>query len=333
MRVLVAGATGAVGVHLVSELVDRGHDVIATTRSPDKQERLRALGAEPALLDGLDAAAVLDTVVRVAPEGIVHEMTSLRGRPDFRHFDRYFATTNLLRTKGTANLIAAAQTAGVKRLVVQSYTGWNNIHRGGPVKSEADPLEPQPAPQQRETHAAIVEMESMVLDAPMDGIVVRYANLYGPQASASAIGLLKKRMFPIIGDGNGVSSWLHVEDAAIATADALERARPGVYNIADDDPATTVEWLPYLAEVTGAPKPFRVPVWLGRLLAGEAAVLWLTEGRGSSNAKAKTEFGWHPTRASWRQGFRELSSTVAPVRVRGRRPSRRPSGRGAQSEG
>ena len=315
MRVLVTGASGVVGVHLIPHLVRRGHVVIGTTRSRDKLERLRALGAKPVLLDGLDAIAVGEMVARVGPDAIIHEMTSLRGRPDLRHFDRWFATTNELRTRGTANLLVAARGSGVKRFVVQSYTGWNNAHDGPMVKTEADEFDRDPSPQQRETLAAIKSMEAMVLEAPLDAIVLRHANQYGPEASAPNIELLKKRMFPVIGEGGGVTSWLHVEDAAIGTADALERARPGIYNLADDDPAPTREWLPYLAAVVGAPKPFRVPVWLGRALAGEPAVRWMTDGRGSSNTKAKAEFGWQPTRSTWREGFLELAPAPRGVRA------------------
>lgn len=316
MRVLVTGASGAVGAQLVPHLVLRGHDVVATTRSRDKFDTLLKLGGQPTVLDGLDATAVGETVARVEPEAIIHEMTALSGQPDLRHFDRWFATTNELRTKGTANLLDAARATGVKRFVVQSYTGWNNVPEGGPVKTEADAFDPDPAPQQRRSLAAIIDMESRVLDAPVDGIVLRYGNLYGPEASDSLTKLLKSRMFPVIGDGSGVWSWLHLEDAAIATVDALERAKPGIYNIVDDDPAPVRDWLPYLASAVGAPKPLRVPVWLGRLLAGEAAVRWMTQGRGASNAKAKVKFGWQPTRSSWRQGFRELAHDAPRVHAR-----------------
>jgi len=313
MRVLVTGASGAVGARLVPHLVRRGHAVIATTKTPAKLERLRAMGAEPALLDGLDAAAVGRVVSRSEPDAIVHEMTSLGGTPDLRRFDRWFATTNALRTQGTANLLAAARTSGVRRLVVQGYTGWNNPRVGGPVTSEDDGFDPDPAPQQGETLAAMRAMEASVLDGPLEGVVVRYANLYGPGGSEGMVRLLRRRMFPVIGDGGGVWSWLHLEDAAIGTADALESAAPGVYNLADDDPAPAREWLPYLAATVGAPKPLHIPGWLGRLLAGDAAVQVMTEARGSSNAKAKAAFGWHPTRSSWRQGFRELAPVAPPV--------------------
>jgi nucleoside-diphosphate-sugar epimerase len=314
MRVLVTGASGVVGAHLVPQLVARGHEVVGTTRSRERLDRIRYLGAEPVVLDGLDRTAVIETVRRTSPDAIIHEMSALKGNPDLRHFDRWFARTNALRTEGTSNLLEGARQAGVGRFLTQSYTGWNNARSGGPVKSEDDPLDPEPAPMQRETLAAQRAMERAVLDAPLEGVVLRYANLYGPDASDANVEVLRKRMFPIIGAGAGIWSWLHVEDAAIGTADALERATPGIYNLADDDPAAVAEWLPYLAQVVGAPKPLRVPVWLGRLLAGQAAVQWLTAGRGSSNAKARRELGWSPTRPSWRDGFRELAPDHKTVR-------------------
>jgi 2-alkyl-3-oxoalkanoate reductase len=315
MRVLVTGASGVVGTNLIPRLAARGHDVVATTRSPRKLDALRALGAEPVILDGLDEVAVGETVARVAPEAIIHEMTALAGKPDLRRFDRWFAVTNELRTRGTANLLAAARATGVRRFVVQSYTGWNNDDDGGPVKTEADPLDPDPVPAQRESMAAIRMMESSVLDAPLEGVVLRYGNLYGPVASDAMIPLLRRRMFPIIGDGGGIWSWLHVEDAAAATATALERGEPGIYNVVDDEPARVADWLPYLAASAGAPAPLRVPVWLGRLLAGEAAVRWMTRGRGSSNAKAKAVLGWQPAWASWREGFQALAPAGRRVRA------------------
>ena len=305
MRVLVVGASGVIGSELVPQLVERGHEVVATTRKREKLEDLRALGAEPVLLDGLDATAVGETVARAAPDAIINQMTALAGKPDLRHFDRWFAKTNELRTRGTDNLLAAARATGVLRFITQSYTGWTNAASGDLV-TEAAPLDPDPLPAQRETVAAIATMESRVLDAGLEGIVLRYVNLYAPRALDETLEFLRKRMFPIIGDGAGVWSWVHAEDAASATVAALERGAPGIYNVADDDPAPVREWLPYLAAVVGAPKPMRVPVWLGRLLAGEAAVRMTTRGAGVSNAKAKAELGWRPTWSSWREGFRTL---------------------------
>jgi 2-alkyl-3-oxoalkanoate reductase len=304
MRVFVAGATGAIGRRLVPQLVARGHAVTATTRSAAKADDLRAAGADPVVVDGLDAAAVGEAVARAEPEAVVHQMTALAGKPDIRHFDRWFATTNELRTRGTEYLLAAAEAAGVQRFVAQSYTNWTNAREGGPVKTEDDPFDPHPAKAQRQSMAAIQALEATVAGAPLDGLILRYANFYGPGASDSFVELLRKRKLPVVGDGAGVWSWVHLDDAAAAGADALERGAPGVYNIADDEPAPVSVWMPYLAEAVGAKPPLRVPAWVGRLAAGEVAVRWMTEGRGSSNAKAKRELGWEPAWATWRDGFR-----------------------------
>ena len=311
MRVFVAGASGAIGRRLVPRLVARGHEVIATTRSRDKLEQLRALGAEPALLDGLNALAVAEAVVRAEPAVVVHQMTALADMSGLRNFDRGFARTNELRTRGTDNLLAAAKAAGVRGFVIQSYTGWPNIREGGPIKTEQDPLDPRPPKAQSETLAAIRYLEQAVLDAPVEGIVLRYGSFYGPGASDPLVELVRRRKLPIVGSGAGVWSWIHVDDAAAATVAAVERGSPGIYNIVDDDPARVAEWLPYLAEAIGAKPPRKVPVWLGRLAAGEAGVSMMTWIRGSSNAKAKRDLEWEPAWRSWRQGFRQLASTGA----------------------
>ena len=304
MRVFVAGAAGAIGTRLVPQLVARGHHVTATTRSADKLAQLRTLGAEAVVVDGLDGAAVGEAVARAEPDAIIHQMTALSGKPDMRHFDRWFARTNELRTKGTDHLLAAANAARVKRFVAQSYTGWNNARTGAPVKSEDDPLDQEPAKDQTETLAAIRFLEEAVLAAPLEGIVLRYGNFYGPGTSDSLVELVRKRQLPVVGGGTGVWSWVHVDDAAAATVAALERGRRGIYNVVDDEPAPVAEWLPYLAAAVGAKTPLRVPAWLGRLAAGEVPVQWMTSGRGASNAKAERELDWEPTWRSWRQGFR-----------------------------
>jgi 2-alkyl-3-oxoalkanoate reductase len=303
MRVLVAGATGAIGRRLIPPLVAAGHEVTATTRTPTKRDELRALGARPLIADGLDAAVMTTAVAEAAPDAIIHQMTALAGKPDLRRFDHWFATTNELRTTGTEILLAAAREAGVQRFVAQSYTGWSNPRTGGPVKRESDGLDPDPAKMQRKSLAAIDHLERAVPAA--GGVVLRYGNFYGPGASDSLVELVRKRRFPVIGDGAGVWSWIHLDDAAAAAVAALERGTPGVYNITDDEPAPAAEWLPYLAEAVGAKPPMRVPKWLARLMAGTVAVQWMTEGRGASNAKAKRELGWQLTWPSWRQGFRE----------------------------
>jgi nucleoside-diphosphate-sugar epimerase len=308
MRVFVAGASGAIGRRLVPQLVAAGHEVTATTRSGGKLEALRALGADAVAVDGLDAAAVGEAVARAEPDAIIHQMTALSGRPDLRRFDRWFAATNDLRRRGTENLLAAAEATGVGRFLAQSFTGWNNARTGSAVKREDDPLDPSPAKAQRESLAAIRFLERAVLEAPLEGIVLRYGSLYGPGASEELVELVRKRRFPVVGDGAGVWSWVHVDDAASATVAALERGRRGVYQVVDDDPAPVAEWLPFLAQAAGAKPPRRVPAWLGRLAAGEAAVQWITTGRGASNAKAKRELGWRPARPSWRDGFREAAA-------------------------
>ena len=314
MRVFVAGAGGAVGRRLVPMLVARGYQVIGTTTSEKNIETIRALGAEPVVVDGLDAVAVGEAIARSEPDAIIHQMTALSGTPDFKHFDRWFALTNRLRTEGTENLLAAAKASGVQRFVAQSFTGWSNERTGGWIKNEDDPLDPNPVAEQRETLAAIRYLERAVTEAPLDGIVVRYGGLYGPGSSEKLVEILRKRMFPVIGSGAGYVSSTHVDDAAAGTLAALERGRRGaIYNIVDDEPAPSSVFIPAIAEALGAPKPMRIPAWLGRLFAGDVAVAMMTEGRGSSNAKAKRELGWKPIWASWRDGFGRGLETPVPL--------------------
>jgi nucleoside-diphosphate-sugar epimerase len=315
MRVFVAGAAGAVGQQLLPLLAAQGHEVTATTRSPGKAALLRELGAEPVVVDGLDAEAVGKAVARAEPEVVIHQMTSLAGGSSLRNFDKTFAVTNRLRTEGTDHLLAAAAAAGVRRFVAQSYTGWTNPRTGGPVKTEDDPLDPNPPAAQRESLAAIRHVEQVVPAATqMEGIVLRYGSFYGPGASDEFAAMISKRKMPIIGDGAGIWSFLHIHDAATATVAALEAGTPGVYNVVDDEPASVAEWLPYLARAIGAKAPYRVPVWLGRLAAGEVGVSMMTQIRGSSNAKAKQELGWQPVWPSWRQGFTRGLTDAEPTR-------------------
>ncbi|HUY49544.1 MAG TPA: NAD-dependent epimerase/dehydratase family protein [Streptosporangiaceae bacterium] len=314
MRIFVAGATGVIGQHLLPRLVAQGHQVTAITRSPARTGRLRALGAEPVVLDGLDGLAVGEAVARAEPEVVIHQMTALAGVTSFRRFDREFARTNQLRTAGTDHLLAAAQAAGVRRFIAQSYTGWTNARDGGRVQTEDDPLDPHPPAAQRETLAAIRHLERAVLvAAPMQGIVLRYGSLYGPGVSDQFFDLVRQRKIPLVGDGAGVWSFLHINDAADATVAALRRGTAGVCNVVDDEPASVAEWLPFLARALGAKAPRRVPVWLGRLAAGEVGVSMMTGIRGSSNAKAKRELGWQPQWPSWRQGFTRGLAGADPV--------------------
>jgi 2-alkyl-3-oxoalkanoate reductase len=303
MRVFVAGAGGAIGQRLVPQLVERGHEVVASTRSREKVDGLRALGAEPVVMDGLNALEVGEVVARAEPDAVVHQMTALAKMGNLRRFDKEFAVTNELRTKGTDSLLAAAEAAGARRFVAQSYTGWPNIREGGRVKTENDPLDPHPTAQQLESLAAIRHLERAVLDAPLEGIVLRYGSFYGPGASDPLVELVRGRKLPLVGSAGGIWSWIHIDDAAAATVTALESHATGIYNIVDDDPAPVSEWLPYFADVVGAKPPRHVPVWLARVVAGEVGVSAMTRIRGSSNAKAKRELGWQPRWASWRDGF------------------------------
>ncbi|CCK27702.1 NAD-dependent epimerase/dehydratase [Streptomyces davaonensis JCM 4913] len=311
MKVLVTGATGAVGSRLVPQLVEAGHTVVAATTSEAKTARLCEAGAEPIVLDVLDTAAVRDAVRRARPDVIIHQATALAGNLKLRKVDRDFAVTNQLRTKGTQNLLTAAAEFGVRRFVAQSAMQVLYARTGGPVKTEEDPLDTDPAPGSEQTLAAIRFLERAVTSTPgIDGIVLRYGGFYGPGTSIAPGGeqleLLHKRRFPVVGGGGGVWSFTHIEDAAGAAVAAVEGGAPGIYNIVDDEPAPLAEWLPALAAAVGANKPMSVPRWLGRLLAGEFIARASTEIRGASNAKAKKELGWTPRYASWRRGFAEL---------------------------
>jgi nucleoside-diphosphate-sugar epimerase len=300
MKVLVIGATGAVGVPLVSQLVERGHEVVGTSRARERAETLRALGAEPALLDVLDRDAVRQMVLETRPDAIVHQATSLAGDFDFKRFAETFAQTNRLRTEGADNLLSAAKEAGIERFVAQSYGGGIAYARvGGPVKTEDDPLD-ESLEAVHETVEAIKHLEAALLDE--GGIALRYASFYGA-AIDPLRDAVRGRKVPIVGDGGGVWSLIHVADAAAATVLALERGESGVYNVADDEPAPAREVIPALAEALGAAPPRKVPPWLAKVVAGELAVIMMTQIRGASNAKAKRELGWTLRYPSWRQGF------------------------------
>jgi 2-alkyl-3-oxoalkanoate reductase len=303
MRVFVAGATGALGRHLVPGLVAAGHEVTATTRTPGKVARLRAAGAEPVVVDGLDREAVMVAVMAAGPEVIVHQMTALAGMGSLRKVDREFAATNELRTRGTDNLLAAAARAGTRRVVAQGHN-FVYARTGGPVKTEEDPLDTRPIPSSARTVAAIQYVDRTVPQAAPEGIALRYGTFYGPGASDPLLDAVRKRQMPVIGGGTGTWSFIEIGDAAAATLAAVEGGAPGVYNVVDSDPAPVAEWLPYLAEVAGAKPPLRLPAWLGRLLAGEFVMAQMTDGRGCSNEKARKELGWDPRYASWREGFR-----------------------------
>jgi nucleoside-diphosphate-sugar epimerase len=310
MRVLVVGASGAIGTRLVPQLIARGHLVIGTHTSSGHAEQLRAFGAEPTTLDVLDPGAVYRAVADARPEAIVHQATALANFRFSRNMDRTFFQTNRLRTEGTDALLAAARAAGVRRFVAQSFASFRYERRGGPVKIEDDPLDPTPVPAMSQTSAAMRHLDEVVAKA--GGTVLRYGVFYGA-ASDGMIGPVRKRQFPIVGSGDGVSSFIHLDDAAAATVLALEHDRTGIFNIVDDEPAPVREWLPVFADALGAKPPRHVPRWLARLFAGEAAVVMGTEARGASNAKAKGELGWTLRYPSWRHGFLAAYATNEPV--------------------
>jgi nucleoside-diphosphate-sugar epimerase len=316
MKVLVAGATGVLGRVLVPQLVARGHEVVGMTRSASKQDLVRSLGARPVVADALDRDAVAQAVASAEPEVIVHELTAFSGPASVREArrpDRSLAATmtNRLRTEATDHLSAAGRAVGARRFVAQSFAAFRFPRTGGPVHTEADPLDPNDPPAAlRTVQAAYLYLEQEVTTIEWgEGLALRYGGLYGPGTSislardAQMAAPIRKRRFPIVGGGGGVWSHVHIEDAAAATVAAVERGQPGVYNVVDDEPAPVREWLPVLASALGAKPPRRVPRWLGRLLAGEAATAMMTDARGASNEKAKRELGWQLRYPSWRQGF------------------------------
>ena len=317
MKVFVAGASGALGVQLVPKLVAAGHQVVAMTRTASKQDGLRALGALPVVADALDPDAVASVVGEAEPEVIVHQLTALSGKMsirDARHPDRSSMAkmTNRLRTEATDHLLAAGLAVGARRFVAQSFGAFRFARTGGPVQTEADPLDPDPPAPLRPVVEGLLYLEEAVTTIEWgEGLALRYGGFYGPGTGISLApdavmaAPIRKRRFPIVGDGGGVWSHVHIEDAAAATVAAVERGQPGIYNVVDDEPAPVREWLPVLASALDAKPPRRVPRWLGRLAAGEAATVMMTDARGASNAKAKRELGWQLQYPNWRLGFAE----------------------------
>ena len=318
MRVLIAGASGAVGSRLVPVLVAAGHEVVGTSRSAEHLAPIEAAGARGVVMDGLDAASVRRAVLNAHPDVIVHQLTALSGQVGDMNFDKSFAATNELRTRGTDHLLAAAAEAGVGRFIAQSYAGWPSERTGGPVKTEEAPFDQNPTKASRETLAGIRHVEQRTTDA--GGLALRYGNLYGPGNAigrgGEVIEMVKGRKLPVVGGGTGVWSFCHVDDAASAAAVAVTGGAPGVYNIVDDDPAPMSEWLPELARVVGAKAPLRIPAWMARPLIGEHGVSMMTQVRGASNAKAKRELAWTPKWPTWREGFAALAAADPPASLR-----------------
>ena len=310
MRIFLTGATGAIGQRLVPLLVDAGHEVVGTTKTPAKLDGLRLAGASPVLLDGKDRAAVRRTVLEAEPEVLIHQMTALSGDLDLRHFAETFAETNRLRTQTTDWLVEAAVEVGARRFIAQSFAAWVYEQSGGPVKTEEDPVLTNPTGPVKETAEAIFHLEAVTTGTPgIEGLALRYGGFYGPGQALGKGGAMMeavtKGQMPIVGGGTGIWSFIHIEDAAAATALAVDRGAPGIYNIVDDDPAPVSEWMPYLADVLGAKPPRKVPAWLARFIIGSPGVTMMTKIRGSSNAKAKRELGWNLRYPSWREGFRD----------------------------
>ena len=298
MRVLVVGASGAIGTQLIPQLTERGHEVTGSCRSPGNTARLRELGAEPIALDALDAKAVRDAVAAARPDAIIYQATALASAKFSLSLDRTFAPTNRLRTEGTDALLAAAREEGVRRFVAQSFAPYRYDRHGGAVKTEDDPLDPAPPKRARQTFAAMNHLDQAVTGA--GGIALRYGGFYGePDAMITA---MRKRQYPMIGDGGGIMPFIHLHDAAAATVLALEQDGPAIYNITDDDPAPATEWMPALAEALGAKPPRRIPAWIARLIMGDGLSM-MTESRGASNEKAKKELGWTLRYPTWREGF------------------------------
>jgi 2-alkyl-3-oxoalkanoate reductase len=318
MRVFVAGATGAVGRPLIPLLVEEGHEVTGMTRSPGSAEAIRSVGADAAVGDGLDREGVITAVREARPDVVIHQMTALSGKLSLRRFDQSFALTNRLRTKGTDHLIAAAQEVGARRFVAHSFGGWTYERRGSLVKTEDDPLDPDPPKAARRSLGAIRHLESAATGADgLDGVVLRFGFFYGPGTTMNEggpqVNAIRARQLPVVGNGAGIWSFTHIEDAALATAAAAtEQAPPGTYNVVDDEPAPASEWIPALAEAVNAKPPRHVPTWLARMLIGEQGASFMTAIRGASNAKAKRDLAWQPRWPSWREGFRSgLGSTTA----------------------
>jgi nucleoside-diphosphate-sugar epimerase len=311
MRIMVIGATGVVGRQLVPMLVAAGHQVAGTTTTVSKAGGLAATGAEPLVMDVMDAGATESALIAARPEVVVYQATALSSiGADMRRFDRYFAATNRLRTEGTANLLAAVRKIGGARVVAQSFGASGYPPGGPPAQDESAGFNPEPPAAMADTFAAIRRLEELVTAAP-GNVVLRYGGFYGPGTSLDRHGpqteAIRRRQMPIVGDGGGVTSYLHVEDAATATAAALDTGQ-GIYNIVDDEPAAFRDWLPFVADVIGAEPPRHLPVWPARILAGDAAVYMITRARGGSNARAKAELGWKPAYPDWRAGFRAALS-------------------------
>ncbi len=310
MKIFIAGSTGAIGRILVPKLVEDGHEVVALVRNDRKAQALLAMGAKIAVADALNKVELTAAIRKAEPEVIIHQLTALAHVGNFKKLDEEFVLTNRFRTEVTDTLLEAARLVGTHRFIAQSFCGWPFAREGGPVKTEQDPLDPNPPTSFAKTLAAIRHLEDTVQKTvDLQAFALRYGLFYGPGTGIAKDGpvaeLVRKRMLPIVGNGAGIWSFIHVHDAASATVAAISSGSPGLYNVVDNEPAPVTTWLPALADAVGAKPPYRVPVWLGKLAIGEGGVSMMTQIRGGSNAKAKHELGWEPTYQTWRRGFVE----------------------------
>lgn len=310
MKVFVAGSTGAIGRVLVPQLMEKGHEVVALVRDDRKAEALLAAGATVAVADALNKEALTAAIRKAEPEVIIHQLTALAHAGNLKRLDDEFVLTNRFRTEVTDTLLAAARLVGARRFIAQSFCGWPFAREGGPVKAEEAPLDPNPPSGFAKILAAIRYLEDTVRKTvDLRVLALRYGPFYGPGTGIAQDGpiikLVRKRMLPIVGNGAGMWSFIHIHDAARATVAAVSSGSPGIYNMVDNEPAPVTTWLPTLADAVGAKPPYRVPVWLGKLAIGEGGVSMMTQIRGGSNAKAKQELGWEPTYQTWRRGFVE----------------------------
>jgi nucleoside-diphosphate-sugar epimerase len=308
MKVLVTGGTGAIGKFLLPLLLENKHEVVALTRSVTKAPLLEDSGITAVIVDPLDKNQLTAAVRRAEPDVIIHQLSALTGAGNFRKFDQEFALTNRFRTEVTDTLLAAARTIGTRRFIAQSYCGWPYAKKGGPVKTEEDPLDPKPPESFTKTLAALRYLEEKISTTTfLEAVALRYGMFYGPGTAigkgGAMVKMVKKRRFPVIGSGGGIWSFIHILDAARATVAAISRGAPGIYNIVDDEPAKVATWLPALAKDIEAKPPLRIPHWMGELTIGKAGVSIMTQIRGCSNAKAKRELNWTPIYSSWRIGF------------------------------
>lgn len=311
MKIFVAGSTGAIGRRLVPLLIENGYEVVALVRSSHKAKEVEMMGAQPTVANALHKDELTAAIRKAEPEVIVHQLTALASNTgNFKKFDEDFALTNRFRTEVTDTMLEAARLVGARRFIAQSFCGWPFAREGGPIKTEEDPLDPTPPASFRNSLAAIRHLEEAVRKtSDVEALALRYGLFYGPGTGIAKDGIiveiLRKRRLPIVGDGAGIWSFLHIQDASRATVAAISRGSPGVYNVVDDEPAPVSAWLPFLAQALDAKPPRRVPVWLARFLIGEGGISMMTKIRGGSNAKAKRELGWQPIYPTWRRGFRE----------------------------